>query len=157
MPAGDRSGELFERDALEVDAAMQEARQPIAAIRTHVEAAQRAVEMPRMHVQKTCTRPTAKVFVATSHREVRVERTDVEGNDAEGVMLAIRRDGSTFGQLQAAVTVAHTDFFSFVPAGDFSFITAEDEFTILELEAEVQRDANGNFGIWTLRDETPSA
>ena len=38
-------------------------------------------------------------------------------NDAEGVMLAIRRDGSTFGQLQAAVTVAHTDFFSFVPSG----------------------------------------
>src|SRR6185295_1667396 len=38
-------------------------------------------------------------------------------NDAEGVMLAVRRDGSTFGQLQAAVTVAHTDFFSFVPSG----------------------------------------
>jgi hypothetical protein len=43
---------------------------------------------------------------------------------------------------------------SFVPAGDFSFITAEDEFTILELEAEVQKDANGNFGVWTVRDET---
>src|SRR6185503_11438982 len=38
-------------------------------------------------------------------------------NDAEGVLFAIRRDGSTFGQLQAAVTVAHTDFFSFVPSG----------------------------------------
>lgn len=38
-------------------------------------------------------------------------------NDAEGVMLAIRRDGTSFGQLQAAVTVAHTDFFSYVPAG----------------------------------------
>jgi hypothetical protein len=38
-------------------------------------------------------------------------------NDAEGVMVAVRRDGSTFGQLQAAVTVFHTDFFSFVPAG----------------------------------------
>jgi hypothetical protein len=38
-------------------------------------------------------------------------------NDAEGVMFAVRRDGSSFGQLQAAVTVAHTDFFSFVPAG----------------------------------------
>jgi len=38
-------------------------------------------------------------------------------NDAEGVMLAIRRDASTFGRLQAAVTVAHTDFFSYVPAG----------------------------------------
>src|SRR5262245_8828616 len=38
-------------------------------------------------------------------------------NDAEGAMFVIRRDGSTFGQLQAAVTVAHTDFFSFVPSG----------------------------------------
>src|SRR5512140_1398388 len=38
-------------------------------------------------------------------------------NDAEGVMLAVRRDGSTFGKLQAAVTVAHTDFFSYVPSG----------------------------------------
>jgi len=38
-------------------------------------------------------------------------------NDAEGVMLAVRRDASTFGRLQAAVTVAHTDFFSYVPAG----------------------------------------
>ncbi|HET7503956.1 MAG TPA: hypothetical protein VFK02_23200 [Kofleriaceae bacterium] len=38
-------------------------------------------------------------------------------NDAEGVMFAVQRDGSTFGRLQAAVTVAHTDFFSFVPSG----------------------------------------
>jgi hypothetical protein len=38
-------------------------------------------------------------------------------NDAEGVMFAVRRDGSTFGQLQAAVTVAHTDFFSYVAPG----------------------------------------
>ena len=46
---------------------------------------------------------------------------------------------------------------SFIPSGDFSFITAEDEFTTLELEAEVQKDVGGNFGIWTVRDETPSA
>ncbi|MBT2746116.1 MULTISPECIES: hypothetical protein [unclassified Lysobacter] len=38
-------------------------------------------------------------------------------NDAEGVLFAIARDGSTYGTLKAAVTVAHTDFFSFVPAG----------------------------------------
>src|SRR5262245_43025921 len=46
---------------------------------------------------------------------------------------------------------------SFVPSGDFSFITAEDQFTTLEIEAEVQKDVNGAFGIWTVRDETPSA
>jgi hypothetical protein len=38
-------------------------------------------------------------------------------NDSEGLMLVVRRTSSTFGQLQAAVTVAHTDFFSYVPSG----------------------------------------
>lgn len=38
-------------------------------------------------------------------------------NDAEGVLLSVRRDGSQYGALQAAVTVAHEDFFSYVPAG----------------------------------------
>lgn len=38
-------------------------------------------------------------------------------NDAEGVLLSVLRDGTTYGALQAAVTVAHTDFFSFTPSG----------------------------------------
>ena len=38
-------------------------------------------------------------------------------NDAEGVLLAVHRDGTTYGKLQAAVTVAHKDFFSYVPSG----------------------------------------
>jgi hypothetical protein len=46
---------------------------------------------------------------------------------------------------------------SFVPSGDFSFITDEDEFTVLEIEAEVQKDVNGFFGVWTVRDETATA
>jgi hypothetical protein len=46
---------------------------------------------------------------------------------------------------------------SFVPSGDFSFITAEDNFTIIEIEAEVQRDVNGAFGVWTVRDEVATA
>lgn len=37
-------------------------------------------------------------------------------NDAEGVMFAVQRDGSTFGKMQAAVTVFHKDFFSFTPS-----------------------------------------
>jgi hypothetical protein len=41
---------------------------------------------------------------------------------------------------------------SFVPSGDFSFITDEDEFTVIEIEAEVQKDVNGFFGVWTVRD-----
>ena len=46
---------------------------------------------------------------------------------------------------------------SFVPSGDFSFITAEDEFTVIEIEAEVQKDANGAYGVWTIRDEAATA
>lgn len=36
-------------------------------------------------------------------------------NDSEGVLLAVARTGSTFGELRAAVTVVHADFYSFVP------------------------------------------
>ncbi|NMO14753.1 hypothetical protein HPC49_29555 [Pyxidicoccus fallax] len=38
-------------------------------------------------------------------------------NDAEGVLLIVKRDGSEYGALVGAVTVAHKDFFSFVPDG----------------------------------------
>jgi hypothetical protein len=38
-------------------------------------------------------------------------------NDAEGLLLAVARDGSRYGALRAAVTVAHSNFFSYVPAG----------------------------------------
>lgn len=38
-------------------------------------------------------------------------------NDSEGVLLAIARDGSRFGVLRAAVTVVHSNFYSYVPAG----------------------------------------
>jgi hypothetical protein len=41
---------------------------------------------------------------------------------------------------------------SFVPSGDFRFITDADDFSTLEIEAEVQKDANGAFGVWTVRD-----
>jgi len=41
---------------------------------------------------------------------------------------------------------------SFVPSGDFRFITDVDDFSTLVIEAEVQKDANGAFGVWTVRD-----
>jgi hypothetical protein len=42
---------------------------------------------------------------------------------------------------------------SFVPSGDFSFITDADDFTTIEIEAEVMKDAtDGTFGKWTVRD-----
>jgi hypothetical protein len=42
---------------------------------------------------------------------------------------------------------------SFVPSGDFSFITDSDDFSTIEIEAEVQKDAtSGAFGVWTIHD-----
>lgn len=38
-------------------------------------------------------------------------------NDGEGVLLAIERNGSDYGVLRGAVTVAHSDFFSYTPPG----------------------------------------
>ncbi|RKN21119.1 hypothetical protein D7147_10015 [Micromonospora musae] len=38
-------------------------------------------------------------------------------NDGEGVLLAVERDGSTYGALRGAVTVAHSDFYSYTPTG----------------------------------------
>jgi hypothetical protein len=38
-------------------------------------------------------------------------------NDSEGLLLAVARDGSRLGALRAAVTVVHSDFYSYVPAG----------------------------------------
>jgi hypothetical protein len=37
-------------------------------------------------------------------------------NDSEGVLLTVARDGSVYGDLKSAVTVAHRDFFSYLPA-----------------------------------------
>lgn len=38
-------------------------------------------------------------------------------NDAEGVLVCVHRDGSRYGRIRAAVTVAHHDFYSYVPRG----------------------------------------
>jgi hypothetical protein len=38
-------------------------------------------------------------------------------NDLEGALLAVRKDGSAFGRLEGMITVFHTNFFSFTPAG----------------------------------------
>jgi hypothetical protein len=38
-------------------------------------------------------------------------------NDGEGVLLSVQKDGSAYGVLRAAVTVAHASFYSYTPAG----------------------------------------
>ncbi len=46
---------------------------------------------------------------------------------------------------------------SFSPSGDFSFITDKDDFTVITIEAEVQKDADGLFGVWTIREAVVSS
>jgi hypothetical protein len=43
------------------------------------------------------------------------------------------------------------------PTGDFSFITDADDFSTLEIECEVQKGDDGNFGVFTVRDENATA
>jgi hypothetical protein len=38
-------------------------------------------------------------------------------NDLEGALVAVRKDGSAFGTLEAMITVFHTDFFSYTRPG----------------------------------------
>ncbi|HEV7896909.1 MAG TPA: hypothetical protein VGP31_03585 [Planosporangium sp.] len=38
-------------------------------------------------------------------------------NDMEGLLLTVRKDGSRYGRLEAMVTHAHTNFYSYTPVG----------------------------------------
>jgi hypothetical protein len=49
--------------------------------------------------------------------------------------------------------VDYTGRISINPTGDFSFITAADDFSTLEIEAEVQKDdVDGTFGVFTVHE-----
>jgi hypothetical protein len=50
--------------------------------------------------------------------------------------------------------VSWTGNVSFVPSGDFSFITDTDDFSVIELEAEVQKATDGSFGTWVVAEGT---
>lgn len=41
----------------------------------------------------------------------------------------------------------------FTPSGDFSLIQDSDDFTKIAFEAEIQEDADGHFGTWTIREQ----
>ena len=42
---------------------------------------------------------------------------DKHENDLEGLLAMVRKDGSRFGRLEGIITVAHTQFFAYTPAG----------------------------------------
>ncbi len=56
-------------------------------------------------------------------------------NDCEGVLIVARRDGTRFGTIEAAVTVVHSDFYSYVPAGSRWSAGSETIDGVLELDA----------------------
>jgi hypothetical protein len=87
-----------------------------------------------------------------------------QGTDSDGNITLSGLSKTEFtGDIQVVGTNAigqQVDFVatvSFVPSGDFNFITDGDDFTTIEIEAEVQKDANGFFGIWTVREAPVSA
>jgi hypothetical protein len=51
--------------------------------------------------------------------------------------------------------VSWTGDISFIPSGDFSFITDADNFSTIVLEAEVQKSTDGSFGTWHVTAPTP--
>jgi hypothetical protein len=51
--------------------------------------------------------------------------------------------------------VSWTGDISFIPSGDFRFITDADDFSTLVLEAEVMKAADGSFGTWHIAEPTP--
>src|SRR5205823_14429561 len=51
-----------------------------------IERAQICIKMDWMHVQKTCAGTAAQIFVAAADREVGVDRRDVDGEYAKGMV-----------------------------------------------------------------------
>jgi hypothetical protein len=82
---------------------------------------------------------------------------DVSTNTAGDIIITGLSKSEFIGDIMVVGTNdigQQVDFLAtvkFVPSGDFNFITDADDFTTIELEAEVQKDANGFFGIWTIR------
>ncbi|UOB17903.1 hypothetical protein [Abyssalbus ytuae] len=59
---------------------------------------------------------------------------DQHENDLEGIMMAIEKDASTYGTLRGAVTVSHSDFYSYTPAGSTFSNGLEDIDGTLEMQ-----------------------
>ncbi len=61
-------------------------------------------------------------------------------------------DIQVIGSNDIGQKVDFTATVSFVPSGDFSFITDADDFSTIEIEAEVMKGTDGFFGVWTTHD-----
>ena len=64
-------------------------------------------------------------------------------NDAEGVLVVVADDGSAHGTLKAAVSVAHSNFYSWVPAGSDFTSGQESVDGTLKLQSDPHGDSHG--------------
>jgi hypothetical protein len=84
--------------------------------------------------------------------------TDVDGN----VTVAAFKKTEIAGEIKVEGTndigqkVDYIGRISVIPTGDFGFISDADDFTVLQIEAEVQKGDNGDFGVFTIHDVPPS-
>jgi hypothetical protein len=85
--------------------------------------------------------------------------TDTDGN----VTVSAFKNTEIAGVIKVEGTndigqqVDYVSRISVVPSGSFSFITSEDDFSLLEIEAEVQKGDAGDFGVITVRNENTTA
>ncbi len=80
---------------------------------------------------------------------------DVDGSVAVSAFkkLEIVGDIKVEGTNDIGQKVDFTGRISINPSGDFSFISDKDDFSMLEIEAEVQRDdTTGDFGVFTVHE-----
>ncbi|MEV7387354.1 hypothetical protein [Streptomyces sp. NPDC091215] len=64
-------------------------------------------------------------------------------NDSEGVLEVVANDGSAHGQLKAAITVAHSNFYSWVPSGSDFTSGQESVDGTLRLQGDPHDDGHG--------------
>lgn len=76
-------------------------------------------------------------------------------NDSEGVLVVVANDGSAHGTLKAAVTVAHSDFYSWVPSGSDFSSGAEDVDGLLSVKGDPHDD--GHLRPWTAQQPNTHA
>lgn len=57
------------------------------------------------------------------------------------------------GDNQAGTQIDWIGDVIFTPSGDFNLIQDNDDYAQIAFEADVQEDASGNFGVWTIREQ----
>ena len=82
--------------------------------------------------------------------------TDTDGNVTVAAFKKTEIAGiiKVIGTNDIGQQVDYTGRVSVNPSGDFSFITDADDFSKLEIECECQRGDAGDFGIFTVRENT---